>query len=402
MLEVHTPSRQVEPSPSDRWILLGFGLTFGGLLLAEIVRDFHPVKLSALFVFLSWWPLIAVHELSHAVVARLLGWRVSRIVVGFGRRVAGFRIGGVDVELRLYPLEGFVLPSPKDLRLVRLKSALIYFAGPGVELLLILIILLVLGSDRFFQRSEDVGLVAAQSVALAAAVGVVLNLLPLHVSTGAGTAVSDGLGILQSPFLADCHFQGLMAAPYLVEAEPCMAAGDWDGALRAVDKGLGQLPGHPQLTLLLAAVRRERGELPAARASLRDVALRDDLSGALRAEASSQLAALDIALGSDELLEEALTFSARAVELEPDDVLVLARRAGVLVESGRYHEAMEILESALRRTRTPGEEEECLAYLALAEFERGNTSEAGSYLDLLTRRGAEGWLVRWVEEELRK
>ena len=79
--------------------------------------------------------MLVVHEAGHGIVAAILGWHVPLIVIGMGRPILVFRLGSTVVEVRVLPLEGFVVPLPKNLRAVRWKSALIYFAGPGAELL---------------------------------------------------------------------------------------------------------------------------------------------------------------------------------------------------------------------------------------------------------------------------
>ena len=151
-------------------------------------------------MLLAWPPLLVLHELGHAVVAHALGWRVYSIVIGFGRTLLRFRYRHVDMEIRLIPLEGFVRTAPRDLVRPQLKSALIYFAGPGVELVLALLILLIVGPAQFFIATNQPGMIATQSLVLAAVLGAVLNLLPHSTETASGSAVSDGLGIFLSLF----------------------------------------------------------------------------------------------------------------------------------------------------------------------------------------------------------
>src|SRR5207302_11057413 len=128
---------------------------------------YHPAKLTALFILLFWIPLLVVHESGHALVAALLGWRVRRMVVGMGPRLARFRVGPVPVELRLIPVEGFVEPAPTNLRSPQSKSALIYLAGPGAELLVLVVLALILGVETLLSKTEHLGLLAAQSLAVA-------------------------------------------------------------------------------------------------------------------------------------------------------------------------------------------------------------------------------------------
>jgi hypothetical protein len=219
MMPPPPPSSRQPLSPSER---LGYGLFLLivlGLFAAEIIADFHPVKLAALFIVLFWVPLLAVHEGGHAVVAALLGWRVRRVVLGMGRSVLHFRLGATPIDVRLVPVEGFVEPTPTSLHWPRLKNALIYFAGPGAELLLVLAVTLAVGFDRLTTRTDDIALIAVQSLCVAALVGAVINLIPHGVMTRSGLMANDGLGILLSFKLPDEHFLARMQRGPHVEGE---------------------------------------------------------------------------------------------------------------------------------------------------------------------------------------
>jgi hypothetical protein len=197
---MYRPGPQRGPSTRSEWIItiLLVGI-FLGFLAAEIFQNFTPVKLMGLLVCLFWIPLLAIHEAGHAIAAYLLGWRVREVVIGVAKKIGQFRVGRARVEIRIIPVEGFVKCVPKNLRAPQLKSALIYFAGPGVELLLALCVLLLVGSDQLLRVSDNYWIVVWQSLALAAAAQAVMNLIPfpVHDSNG-GTGYSDGLGIIVS------------------------------------------------------------------------------------------------------------------------------------------------------------------------------------------------------------
>lgn len=184
----------------ERWIVAVVAVGVLGLFAAEIARDFDTRKLSALFIVLWWWPLLLAHELGHAACARLFGFRVTTVVVGFGRVLWAGDVRGVYVELRVLPLEGFTFThSPPG---ARLRNAAVYFAGPGVELAAAALALLVLGPGRMFAPSEIIWVIALQSLALAAVIGAAFNLIP-HAGRAGGLGnsrfiASDGLGILRS------------------------------------------------------------------------------------------------------------------------------------------------------------------------------------------------------------
>jgi hypothetical protein len=198
-----------------------------GLFAAEVFTNYQPAKLGALLIVLFWIPLLVIHESGHALMASLLGWRVIQVVIGMGRPLWMFRVGGAVVEVRAVPVEGFVRPVPVNLHWPRLKSALIYFAGPGTELLVLGVMALLLGPDTLLSRSEDLGIIAAQSLSLAIAVSVVVNLVPHTAATPGGPeVVSDGLGILRSFFLPESYFVQLMGQPY--EERPASRTEDPD------------------------------------------------------------------------------------------------------------------------------------------------------------------------------
>jgi membrane-associated protease RseP (regulator of RpoE activity) len=193
------PAPETGPLTTEEfWTSLIFLLVLVGLFAAEICVNYHPAKLTALFVILAWVPLLAVHEAGHALVAVLLGWRVHAVVIGMGRPLARFRVGRTPVEIRMVPVEGFVLPAPTNLRAPRLKSALIYFAGPGAELLVVALLVLAFGLDRFLSRTDNLGLLAAQSVAVAALASAFFNLVPHYAVSQSGRIPNDGLGIILS------------------------------------------------------------------------------------------------------------------------------------------------------------------------------------------------------------
>src|SRR5262249_54237943 len=152
------PSRRGPMTPFERWFSALFALRLLAAFVAVILKDFEPVRLVPVFVIVWWLVLLPIHEAGHALVAHLLGWYVGQVVIGMGGTLARFTIGPTMVELRAFPIEGFCASVPKNLRWPRLKSALIYLAGPGVELLLLGIVALLVGPRTLLSRSEHIGI----------------------------------------------------------------------------------------------------------------------------------------------------------------------------------------------------------------------------------------------------
>jgi hypothetical protein len=214
------PAHQKGPLTSgERGFVVLFATLVLGLFVAEIARDYQPVKLTVLLILLIWIPLLALHEAGHALMAALLGWYVGRVVIGVGRLLAKFRVGTAVVEIRLLPLERFVQPVPRNRRSPRLKSALIYFAGPGAELLLLAIVAAILGPSTLLSSSENVGILAAQALGAAVLFSAFCNLVPHTVAMPSGNVANDGLGILRSFTLPDSHFAALIGTTYDADTE---------------------------------------------------------------------------------------------------------------------------------------------------------------------------------------
>lgn len=200
---MHLDQRKYDKNPLKPFEIIFIAIlsiAFLFMMTMEIISDFSPRKLSVLLFLVSWIPLLFIHEFGHAIMAKVTGWKISRVSIGFGPRLTKTHIFGVPMEIRAIPLEGFVQTSPSNLQWVRTKNALIYFAGPGIELLIFFSILAILGTEQMFIVTDNYADIALKSFAFAALAGAIINLIPIGIQTEHGTTPNDGLGILQCLF----------------------------------------------------------------------------------------------------------------------------------------------------------------------------------------------------------
>lgn len=208
---MHFDHRDQDKNPAttaEKIFVLIISFLFLFMMAMEITTNFEPKKLSALLFVVFWIPLLFIHEFGHALMAKLLNWQVKRVVLGVGKIMMIGRLFNAPVEIRSIPLEGFVQIAPKTTNLARFKHALIYFAGPGIELLVFLGIATYLGGiDQLFTFNNDYLRIALQSFAFAALVGAVINLIPLGIITKDGSTPNDGMGILLCLFSSGMDYE---------------------------------------------------------------------------------------------------------------------------------------------------------------------------------------------------
>jgi hypothetical protein len=381
----------------ERWVLALFAIGIFGLFLLDFVADYHPLKTSVAFMLVAWVALLVVHELGHAAAAGLLKWRVCRIVIGYGRTLLRFRFAGTDVQLRLFPAGGYVVPAPRNLESVRMRSSLIYFAGPGSELLVVLGAVALVGFDRITAPPETLTVMAAQCVAIVALLGAGFNLVPLPTDSGAWT---DGLGIVKSWTVSRLHFLGRLAIFYEVAAEAALEAGNREAALIAYERGMDEHADNLPLLARLSSGLLDMGAAAGVVKRLEPLLARDDVPDSLQAELLRLLTLALIDLGDASRLDEASEFIEHARERAPGDPSLLVAQAELWVELRRFHPALELIDQAEQASHDPAQRDECTLCRALADARRGNRSAARDAIEPLLARGMRGRLVRRVLEEL--
>lgn len=208
---MHFDHRDQDKSPAstaEKIFILIISLVFLFMMTMEIMTNFEPKKLSALLFVVFWIPLLFIHEFGHALMAKILNWKVKRVVLGVGKIMWVTRLFKAPVEIRSIPLEGFVQIAPKNTKFARFKHALIYFSGPGIELLVFFAIVVYLGGfDQLLTFNNDYIRIALQSFAFAALAGAILNLIPMGIITKDGSTPNDGMGILLCLFSSGMDYE---------------------------------------------------------------------------------------------------------------------------------------------------------------------------------------------------
>ena len=331
------------------------------LFVAAIFDEFSTRKLSIIFFFVFWVPLLVIHELGHALMAKALGWHVREIVIGFGRTIWQRQIGETRLVVKLAPMEGYVLPVPSDRDRMRMKSALIYAAGPGAELLILAAAIAALGWDTVFNDADEISLVALESLAVVILVGAGFNLLPFRTDG----AVSDGLGIVSSPFMSDQEIELRLMTYETREIGRLLDAGETQRAV-ALSKAIGnRFPGNPWLKQLEINALSEGGQTDAARELIKAELGKVSESGMFRKEFLKMQAQTELDarepdyLTLDLAIQKALAINANAPDL-------IAIKGASLIRRGKYEDGGNMLAHAWRSNDGSADDAMMLAWLSIA------------------------------------
>jgi hypothetical protein len=371
------------------------GFLLFSLFLLEILRGYSPVKLSIAFVLAFWAPMLALHEVGHALVARLVGFKVTELVVGFGRELTRFHVSGIRVRICAAPLGGYVASSPSTVHYARLKSALVFAAGPGIELLFVLGCWLI-WRDELVTRTSNIGLIAVQSACVAALIGALFNLLPF--STGG--QVSDGMGIVASLLAPSEAFRSLLSSPYCTEAERALYREEYDKAEQAVTAGLARYPEDWRLKGLQAVCIAAQGDGPRALEMLESFGHPDDKPPAARVHLLLDAAWVVLLSNDHALLSEAQSACERAKVAVDNDVRTQLLLGRTLLERGRADAAYRELMHGYKLCKDTDEEGQLVAYLAIVCARIGNRDFAARFERELSRMRFGPSLRRRVEHEL--
>lgn len=91
----------------------------------------------AIYITLSFAGALVLHEMGHFVAARMCRVKVNQAGLGWGPKLFGFRVNGVDYQLRLLPIGAYIKMDMAGLQQRPLFQQLfVLLAGIGVNLML--------------------------------------------------------------------------------------------------------------------------------------------------------------------------------------------------------------------------------------------------------------------------
>jgi Zn-dependent protease len=355
---------------------------------------------TALFLFNVFLILTIVpHELGHAAMARLLGWRVFAVVIGLGKQAFKFRLAGIIFSFHWLLVAGITKSAPMDTRWFRLKSFLVYLAGPMMNAAIAGIIGFIWWDT--WHEFGFLGLPRAAQLCFWANLWVMAwNLWPRQLKTL--NIPTDGKQLLKTFSRKKENIEELLAARYALEA--MMRRDEYKDPVGALDwcrKGLALFPQHVLLLNISGVLYLDEGDYSHAREIFSQLLPRETKPGGTRFAILNNIAYADALLGAPELLLEADAYSKEAYAGAPWPSIA-GTRGTVLVAMGQLEPGIKLLKESFGKAWTPRSKAENACHLAMAHARLGKRGEASEYLKLAQQLDGRCQLIGRAEAELQK
>jgi hypothetical protein len=374
--DLRIPAGRRPMTDSETRISAVIGLVITLFFLFAVFEEYSTRKLSVVFFILFWIPMLVVHEAGHALAAKALGWRVREIVIGFGRTLWKWELGETRIKVKLAPVEGYVLPAPAEASAVRLKSALVYAAGPGAEIAVLLALVAIFGRDTVFNESDQAGLVALKTLAFVIIVGAGFNLLPFRTEG----AVSDGLGILSSPFMTKDVIEMRLIGIELREARSLLDSGRPGEACTLIASLLNRFPDNMALQLMSGIATCQDGRIEDARSVASNRLADERLGEPARREWLKLQALVELNAPDPHFMTLDLAVQ-RALKITPDAADLLAIKGASLVLRGDYDAGGNMLAHSWRKGGDRADDPLMLGFLAVAAEKTGNHAASAHFFE---------------------
>jgi tetratricopeptide (TPR) repeat protein len=340
-------------------------------------------------------PLAVLHEISHALAAHALGFRVFAIHLGLGKVLFSRRAFGITWTVHLIPASAVTLVSGPELYNYRARDFLIHLAGPLFHAILNALLLWINAVFGVSGLWYEVALWTNVSL-------LVFNLIPYKTQVAVGSAGTDGWAMLHAPRLTPEELRTRYASHYILETVNAVENGDLEAARAFAEKGAALYPENPNvLNALGYAYVNSSQFLKSRQIFMQTLNFTENLPVATKAMLLNNVAFANLMLDDPALLPEADHFSEQAYQFLSWEPSIAGTRGATLVALGRPEEGLELLEGALKKNPDKRGKALDACLIAWGEWKRGDPEKSESYLALARQLDPECFLLENVQEKIR-
>lgn len=356
--------------------------------------------LNTILFMLFLFPLVVIHELGHASVAKLFGFRIFSMTVGYGKRLFEIKPFGIKMKFNLYPLSGMTVAIPRDEKGFRLKYWLYIFGGPATHLAFILIL-----GPLFVSRASVANFISqptfVEPFLLTNLFLLIGNLVPKK-ADGIGPGVyTDGHHLLRVPFFDHSDFTRILGLARQVEAFELMHSGKYAEATVIFEALVAERPDDTALKHDLAVLRLGNGDYHSALSTFEDLwdtgGMADEKHNVIL---KNNIAFLTAIVKKSEKYIEAENYSREALAESPLFAPFITTRGLVLLRTGRTAEGLEHLKRSFNRHSNPGQRAGDACFIAIGEAQRNDFKKSAKWIDVAKREFPNHHLIARAEAEI--
>lgn len=331
-----------------------------------------------LLINLACWPIafavsVAMHEGGHALAGLLLAFKPFRLTLGAGSLVAQKQLGALRFELRELAISGSVGMSADSLTAIRLRLWLVFAAGPAATTGLFWLALRF--SDGLSIGALSSGPAGWELLGFCNAFVLFFSLYPGHF----GGMPSDGRSLLlRIPWVPSSQFEEFLIAEDFDRVSSAIAQRDWHGARELVAQAELKLPGARPIKFTRAAIDLLSGKFVEPRATFLEFL--EDPQPAVAALAKNNLAWAAFMERDPQRLDEALSYSAAAVETLSRSAAAHGTRGAVLFWAAKPEDASPHLLRSIALAESPHHRAFSACVLAMICNQSRDVEDAQSWL----------------------
>jgi tetratricopeptide (TPR) repeat protein len=370
---------------SHRTIFVVYAI-FGALAAIALVRDPSPgfgwFAVNLVILHFCNFPAVVLHELGHAVAARLVRWPVYQVAIGwFGKPIFRRKVSGVLVQINSVPVGGFTYTGPSGERVSRGAAFLVYGGGPAMNAIAAVLLLPTVLNPT---SSMEEGLLLGTMFFWANIICLGISLYPMACSTPYGPADTDGTVLWKTIFHWPTLERSLLSNGRYMEALALRESGQLPEALELLEKSTPESPPLRLAWNVLRAILQMDSGSPAKARELFLAFIKEQQTQDRSIEAilKNNLAWANLLIGDPVLHEESLAATEQAVRDLPSMALVKGTRGSILIQVGRAAEGVPlVLESFYSKESTTARDKAANAcLLAMGEAQLGKMKEAQEWL----------------------
>lgn len=394
-------SKKYIAKSKQSFIIIAFIFVVGLIIYClDTSNNFAALLTNILLLYSFMLTTVIPHELGHSIVGMLLGYRVFRVVIGYGQVLFTRRFMGWAWEFRPLPIGGVTIIATRSAHFYRLRQFVMLLSGPLVNVVFIVLTFWLLRKGGTSRLYSSQGVAPALDFFLANAILLGMNLWPRKIMTAVGVTENDGMALLTIPFVRRKKVEERLAAYYFLASQELRRVKQFEQAARVCEKGLGLYPDAVLLRTQLGVIFLSLDEFEKARNIFAGLLTLKDLKPDQRMILLNNIAYTNILSGKSDLMGESMHYSEEAYKNIPWVPAVQGTRGAVLVEAGCLEEGLVLLRKAFDAHSEPEGKALNAAHIAIAEKRRGNGEEGFRYFNAARTLDPQCQLLDRVKKEL--